>query len=73
MQKDALLRVIEILGNQRALAKAVDVSPQAITKWLEKGVPAERVLDVERAVERQVTRQELRPDIYPSEETTNAA
>lgn len=53
------------------LAKACGVSPQAVHKWLRSGIPAERVLDVERATVPQeggaprVTRHELRPDLYP--------
>ena len=52
-------------GTKARLAKLVGVSPQAITKWLKSGVPAERVLAVER--ETGVSRHVLRPDIYPSE------
>lgn len=44
------------------LAKACDVSPQAVHKWLENGVPAERVLEVEKLTG--ISRHELRPDVF---------
>lgn len=47
------------------LARALngDITPQAVSQW--KQVPAERVLDVERATG--VSRHRLRPDLYPAE------
>lgn len=51
-----------------AIAAACKVTPQAVHKWLKKGVPAERVLDVESVTG--VSRHELRPDIFgPSSAT----
>jgi DNA-binding transcriptional regulator YdaS (Cro superfamily) len=52
------------LGSRRKLAEVLGVTPQAISKW-RKRIPAERVLDVERATG--VDRSKLRPDIYPVE------
>ena len=45
-----------------------EITPQAISQW--KQVPAERVLDVERATG--VSRHKLRPDIYPVQEQAEA-
>ena len=59
-----LKKYCAIYGNQKALADACVVSPQAVTKWLRK-VPAERVLSIEAATDFKVTRYQLRPDIYP--------
>jgi DNA-binding transcriptional regulator YdaS (Cro superfamily) len=61
-------KACEILGSQRALAAACDVSPQAVTKWLENGVPAERVLTIERVTNGAVSRYSLRPDLYPKDD-----
>lgn len=60
-------RAAEKAGGQSALARLVGgITPQAVQKWCETGVvPAERVLQVEAAVNGAVTRYELRPDIYP--------
>jgi DNA-binding transcriptional regulator YdaS (Cro superfamily) len=46
-----------------------DITPQAVSQW--KQVPAERVLDVERATG--VSRHRLRPDLYPATEPERAA
>lgn len=58
-------RASEAAGDQRQLAAKLDISMQAIDKWKATGVPAERVLQIERVTERRITRHELRPDLYP--------
>lgn len=58
---DALDKAISSLGSAKALAERIGITGQAISQW--KRVPAERVLDVERATG--VSREELRPDLYP--------
>lgn len=52
---------------QLALAIRLDRTQGAVSQWLRKRVPAELVLQIERATDGQVTRQELRPDLYPAE------
>lgn len=54
-------------GLSRALNE--EITPQAVSQW--KQVPAERVLDVERATG--VSRHRLRPDLYPAPEPERAA
>lgn len=56
-------------GGDSGLARALDISSQAVSQW--KQVPAERVLDVERATG--VSRHRLRPDLYPAPEPERAA
>ena len=63
----ALDRVFQILGSQVALANRLNVSAEAVRKWRRR-IPAERVLQIEEAVDGQVTRHELRPDLYPVEQ-----
>lgn len=57
------------MGSQVALAKALKLPGKnpsmTVSNWKERGVPAERVLDIERATKGFVTRYELRPDLYP--------
>jgi DNA-binding transcriptional regulator YdaS (Cro superfamily) len=60
---DALKRAEQTAGSVVALARALGVTSQAISQWHKRHVPAERVLDVERATG--VPRHELRPDLYP--------
>lgn len=62
----ALDEAKKAVGGNTGLARALapGISPQAISQW--KQVPAERVLEVERATG--VGRHRLRPDIYPAPE-----
>lgn len=59
------------VGGNTGLSRLLSgtITPQAISQW--KKVPAERVLDVERATG--VSRHELRPDIYPAPDMERAA
>lgn len=52
-------------GASMALARNLKISPVAVTRWKQR-VPAERVLDVERATG--ISRTVLRPDLYPAED-----
>ncbi len=63
MRDTALQKAIKVAGGTAALARAINVTPQAISQW--ERVPAERVLAVEAATQDAVKRQELRPDLYP--------
>ena len=60
-----LERAITIVGGLTALAKRIGTRPNVIVHWRKRGIPAERVLSIEKATEAEVTRYELRPDIYP--------
>lgn len=58
------------LKSQVAVARAVGVTPQAVSDVLRrnKRVPAEWCLALEGATQGAITRHELRPDLYPAEE-----
>jgi DNA-binding transcriptional regulator YdaS (Cro superfamily) len=61
--REALDRAAATFGGLAALARLLDVTPQALTGWRLRGrVPATRVLEVERLTG--VSRYALRPDIY---------
>jgi DNA-binding transcriptional regulator YdaS (Cro superfamily) len=63
---NAINKAAQCAGGQSALARLLGLKPQAVQRWCSDGrVPAERVLDVEKAVGAKVTRHELRPDLYP--------
>lgn len=53
------------------LAKSIKVDKSAITRWHQGRIPAERVLEIERATG--IPRNLLRPDIYPPEQPATEA
>jgi DNA-binding transcriptional regulator YdaS (Cro superfamily) len=61
---DPLTRAIRAAGGSQSLAEMLGVTPQAISQWRRR-IPAERVLQIERACGGEVSRHELRPDLYP--------
>jgi DNA-binding transcriptional regulator YdaS (Cro superfamily) len=51
---------------QAEFASRLDVTQGRVWQWLNGDrVPAERVLEIERATEGKVSRHDLRPDLYP--------
>jgi DNA-binding transcriptional regulator YdaS (Cro superfamily) len=75
--EQALTKAIELAGGPAALGRLLNISSQAVSQW--RRVPAERVLEVERATADpgtqapRVTRHELRPDLYPTGEDSLAS
>ncbi|MEH3103461.1 MAG: YdaS family helix-turn-helix protein [Sphingomonas phyllosphaerae] len=70
-QHHALIRALEALGSQAALAALCGVTQPAVWKWvrLQKSLPAEHVLKVEAATG--ISRHDLRSDLYPRETGNN--
>lgn len=68
MSNTPLERAIDAAGGLTKLAASLGITKQAVLQWDE--VPPLRVLAVERASG--VSRHELRPDLYPLEETAEA-
>ena len=69
MSLEALERAVDLAGGQTALATALGVAQGRIWNWLNRDqrVPAEMVIPIEEATG--VSRHDLRPDIYPREDT----
>ena len=67
--KDVILRAVKAADGVKNLAQACGVSVQAVYKWIENGVTAERAMQIEQVTGGVVTRHELRPDLYPAEQT----
>jgi Putative antitoxin of bacterial toxin-antitoxin system, YdaS/YdaT len=59
-----LRRAVTAIGSITKLAKALNISPQAIVQW--DTIPVARVVDVERVTG--VARERLRPDIFRKEQ-----
>ena len=60
-------RACKAVGNQAELARLLNVSAEAVRKWRMGRVPAERVLQIEKATKKKVSRHQLRPDLYPKD------
>jgi DNA-binding transcriptional regulator YdaS (Cro superfamily) len=56
-------------GSQVALARALGLTPQAVSDVLRRGkrVPAEWCLKLERASAGKLSAHDLRPDLYPEQ------
>lgn len=67
MQSTPLAKACKLLGSYAALGATFDppVSAQAVSKWADAGVPAERVIGVAAATNFDVRPHDLRPDLYP--------
>lgn len=67
-----LERAIKVAGGLSELARRLKVEPQVIVNWRKRGIPASRVLEIEKATadktgRPRVLRHDLRPDLYPEE------
>lgn len=60
-------QVILLAGGASAVAKACEVSPQAVMQWRTADrIPAERVLIIEQLINGAVSRYAMRPDVFGS-------
>lgn len=61
----ALEDAIQHVGSQAALAALIGVTQQAISRWIKlKKVPADYVVEIEKATKGKIKRHWLRPDLY---------
>lgn len=62
----ALREAVEAAGGQNATAEKLGTTQSTVWAWIHKlrKVPAERVVDLERACGGRITRHQLRPDLY---------
>lgn len=61
----AIEKAINAAGGLSKLADLLNVKPQVVHNWRSRGIPAERVLEVERVTG--IPRHKLRSDLYPVE------
>jgi len=72
---DALKQAVEAIGSASAAARALGITPQAVSEILRKGrqAPAEWCIPLEKATDGKISRHDLRPDLYPVEQSEAAA
>lgn len=63
--KDETKSKISDSYTQAEIGKRLQVSQQTVFKWLNRRVPAERVIPLCELMNWQITPHDLRPDLYP--------
>lgn len=64
-ERAALERAIALIGGTMATARAFDLKPPSISRWLSNGrAPADRCLKLQELTKGAVTVHELRPDVF---------
>lgn len=63
--KDETKSKISDSYTQAEIGKKLQVSQQTVFKWLNRRVPAERVIPLCELMNWQITPHDLRPDLYP--------
>lgn len=62
---NALQQAVDRAGSQSALARLLNVKPQAVQQWVANGEPpVKRAIQIEEVVDGEITRHDLRPDIF---------
>jgi DNA-binding transcriptional regulator YdaS (Cro superfamily) len=63
---DSIVRAVELVGTQKALAEQIGVPPACVSQWVNgvRKVPASRCLAIEQATNGAVTRYELLPEVF---------
>lgn len=46
------------------IAEALGIYPNAVFQWRHKGIPAARVLQLEKLTKGKLTRHQMRPDVF---------
>jgi len=59
----------QILGftTEANIARYFNITPAAVNQWRKNGIPAERIIGLEKLVNHQVSRHEINPELYPEE------
>lgn len=67
-------KAVRLAGNQTALANLLEVTPQAVQKWVVQGFPpADRCRPIEEKLKGEVTRYELNPQVFGEAPTAQPA
>jgi len=63
----AVLNKILTITTETNIAKYFGISASAVNQWHSNGIPDNRILGLEKLVNKQVTRHEMNPLLYPVE------
>ena len=65
MRKPLYKSPLDAVGTRAEVAARLNVDKSQLTRWAQRGIPAARVVDVERITG--IPREQLRPDLYTRE------
>lgn len=71
MDTNIVAEVVKAAGGAAALARYFGIKTQAICQW--SRIPAERVIPIERLLDGKITRHQMRPDLYPPEDSVSVS
>lgn len=64
-ERAAIEKAISIIGGTMATARALNIKPPSVSRWLSKGkAPADRCLALQKLTGGVVTVHDLRPDVF---------
>ena len=66
-------RALKAAGGAYKVARILGMSDWGVYKWMDSRIPAERVLTIEKLGCGKVRRDQMRPDLYPPEDTKSVA
>lgn len=58
-ERDSLIEAIELIGSVAEFAALMHCSAAAVYKWIHRGLPIDRVIEVESLTARRVSRERL--------------
>lgn len=69
------IRVKKVFKSQKRLAESLGLEPMTVCQWFRPGrrIPAEHCLAIHRLSEGSIALSDLRPDLYPADNSHHAA
>lgn len=58
-ERESLIEAIELIGSVAEFAALMHCSPAAVYKWIHRGLPVGRVIEIETLTAKRVTRERL--------------
>lgn len=64
----ATLDIVLAHTTEAKIARFFNISPSAVNQWHINGIPANRVIGLERMLDKKITRYDISPNLYPADE-----
>lgn len=63
----AALNKISNYASEADIARYFNITPAAVNQWNKNGIPADRIIGLEKLTKNQVSRHEMNPKLYPED------